>query len=125
MAHELIGKCPVCKQEMEVKKLECNFCGTSIEGSFELCKFCKLDSEQKEFIEVFIKCRGNIKEVERELSISYPTVRSKLDQAIKALGYEVGAGPEDDKGQKRKEVLDLLNSGELSSKEAIKLLKEL
>lgn len=125
MAHELIGKCPVCNQELEVKKLGCRFCGTNIEGNFEICKFCKLDPEQKRFIEIFIKCRGNIKEVERELNISYPTVRSKLDQVIKALGYDVGNIPDDDKGQKRKEILDLLNTGELSSKEAIKLLKEL
>lgn len=125
MAHELIGKCPICHQELEVTRLKCRYCGTAIEGTFELCKFCRLDPEQVNFIEVFIKCRGNIKEVEKELNISYPTVRSKLDQVIRALGYEVGAAPEDDKGTKRKEVLDMLNSGELSSKEAIKLLKEL
>lgn len=125
MAHELIGKCPICNQELEVTRLKCRFCGTSIEGSFELCKFCRLDPEQINFVEVFIKCRGNIKEVEKELNISYPTVRSKLDQVIKALGYEVGVAPEDDKGAKRKEILDMLNSGELSSKEAIKMLKEL
>lgn len=125
MGHELIGKCPVCNQELEVQRLSCRFCGTAIEGTFEICKFCRLDPEQKNFIEVFIKCRGNIKEVERELNISYPTVRSKLDQVIKSLGYEVGLAPEDDKGAKRKEILDLLNSGEISSKEAIKLLKDL
>lgn len=125
MGHELIGKCPVCSQELEIQRLHCRFCGTSIEGAFEICKFCRLDPEQKNFIEVFIKCRGNIKEVERELNISYPTVRSKLDQVIKSLGYEVGLVPEDDKGVKRKEILDMLNSGEISSKEAIKLLKEL
>ncbi len=124
MAYELIGKCPVCSQELEVSKLTCNFCGTSIEGNFELCKFCKLDQDQKQFIEVFIKCRGNIKEVERELNISYPTVRSKLDQVIKSLGYDVSAEVEDRTG-KRKEILDMLNAGDISSKEAIKLLKEL
>ncbi|AZR72224.1 hypothetical protein BBF96_01715 [Anoxybacter fermentans] len=125
MAHEIIGKCPVCNQELEVVKLKCRFCGTSIEGNFEVCKFCRLESEQKHFVEVFIRCRGNIKEVERELNISYPTVRSKLDQVIKALGYDVGSAPDDDKGAKRKEILDMLNSGEITSKEAIKLLKEL
>lgn len=125
MAHEIIGKCPVCNQELEVVRLNCRFCGTAIEGSFEICKFCRLDPEQKNFIEVFIKCRGNIKEVERELNISYPTVRSKLDLVIKSLGYEVGTAPEDDKGAKRKEILDMLNSGEISSKDAIKLLKDL
>ncbi len=125
MAHELIGKCPVCSQELEVTKLNCRYCGTSIEGNFEICKFCRLEPEQKNFIEVFIKCRGNIKEVEKELGISYPTVRSKLDQVIKSLGYDVAVVPEDDKGKKRKDVLDMLNSGELSSKEAVKILKEL
>ncbi len=125
MAHELIGKCPVCNQELEVTKLNCRFCGTSIEGSFEICKFCRLEPEQKDFIEVFIKCRGNIKEVEKELNISYPTVRSKLDQVIKSLGYDVNVAPDDDKGKKRKDILDMLNAGEITSKEAIKVLKEL
>lgn len=125
MGHELVGKCPVCTQELEVEKLSCRLCGTSIEGNFEICKFCKLEKEQKNFVEVFIKCRGNIKEVEKELGISYPTVRSKLDQVIHSLGYDVDSVPDDDKGTKRKEILDMLNSGDISSKEAIKLLREL
>lgn len=125
MSHEIIGKCPVCNQELEVTKLNCNFCGTSIEGNFEVCKFCRLSSEDTHFIEVFIKCRGNIKEVEKELNISYPTVRSKLNQVIEALGYEADSTSDEDKKTKRKEILDMLDSGEVTSKEAAKLLKDL
>lgn len=71
MKREVIGKCPVCNDELEVTKLHCNNCKTTIESRFDLCKFCKLNDEQKYFVEVFIKNRGNIKEIEKELNISY------------------------------------------------------
>jgi len=120
MNREVIGKCPVCGDEMEVTKLSCNYCGTSIEGHFTLCKFCKLSDEQKHFIEVFVKNRGNIKEIEKELGISYPTVRNKLENVIEALGYSPKyTAPSINK----KEVLEKLSLGEITSEEAIKLLK--
>ena len=79
MAREVLGKCPVCGSDTEITKISCNSCGTKIEGQFQLCKFCRLTAEQKTFLDAFIKCRGNIKEVEKELGISYPTVKNKLD----------------------------------------------
>lgn len=125
MANPIVGKCPVCSEGMHVTKLECPYCRTKVEGDFEICSFCRLGKEQLKFVEVFIKSRGNIKEVERELGISYPTVRSKLDNVIKAMGYDVQASPDDETGAKRKEILELLSKGELSSKEAVKMLKDL
>lgn len=120
MKREVLGKCPVCDDELHVTKLGCNNCHTSIEGNFSLCKFCKLTDEQKNFVEIFIKSRGNIKEIEKEMGISYPTVRGKLENIMESLGhspkYEV---PEVDK----KEILEKLSSGEITSDEAIKLLK--
>ena len=83
------GICPVCSHELSVSRLNCTFCPTKIEGDFTTCKFCRLPNEQREFVEVFIKCRGNIKDVEKELGISYPTVRNRLDAVIEALGYRV------------------------------------
>ncbi|MGB4373682.1 MAG: DUF2089 family protein, partial [Halanaerobiales bacterium] len=71
------------------------------------------------------RSRGNIKEVERELGISYPTVRNKLDEIIKALGYSVDTSPEDSIGERRKEILTMLEKGEISSQDAIKMLKNL
>ncbi len=125
MANQIVGKCPVCGEGMNVSRLECKVCQTTIEGDFEICSFCRLGKEQLKFVEVFIKSRGNIKEVERELGISYPTVRSKLDNVIKAMGYDVAAIPEDETGEKRREVLDLLGKGEITSKEAVKMLKDI
>lgn len=120
MKREVIGKCPVCGDELNVTKLSCSNCHTSIEGSFNLCKFCKLSTEQKGFLEVFVKNRGNIKEIEKELSISYPTVKNRLEDLIEALGYSPKySEPEIDK----KDILDRLNKGEITSEEALKLLK--
>ena len=120
MKKGVLGKCPVCDGELEVTRLSCPNCHTSIEGEFSLCKFCKLSKEQTSFLEAFIRNRGNIKEIEKDLGISYPTVRSKLENVIEALGYN----PKYDEPKvDKREVLEKLESGEISSQEAIKLLK--
>ena len=120
MKREVLGKCPICDDELHVSKLSCDSCKTTIEGKFELCKFCKLTNEEKSFIEIFIKSRGNIKEIEKEMGISYPTVRNKLENVIEALGYSPKyTEPEVNK----KEILEKLSSGEITSDEAIKLLQ--
>ena len=120
MKREVLGKCPICDGELHVSKLSCDSCKTTIEGKFELCKFCKLTNEEKSFIEIFIKSRGNIKEIEKEMGISYPTVRNKLENVIEALGYSPKyTEPEVNK----KEILEKLSSGEITSDEAIKLLQ--
>jgi len=85
---ESIGRCPVCGDVMHITKLECDSCNTIIESKFDICRFCQLPKEQKTFLEVFIKNRGSIKDVERELGISYPTVRAKLDAVIESMGFE-------------------------------------
>lgn len=122
MNREVLGKCPVCDGDTSVTKIKCSKCKTTIEGNFDLCKFCKLTSEQKVFIDVFIKCRGNIKEIEKELGISYPTVKNKIEDAVAALGHKV-----DNKASEsidRKEVLDRLNDGEISVDQALDMLKK-
>lgn len=118
---EIIGKCPVCGSGTEVTRISCNECDTHIEGHFKPCKFCRLSQEQKAFIDVFIKCRGNIKEVEKELGVSYPTVKNRLEDAASALGHRIEPDAVDP--GKRKEVLDKLNNGEISVEEALNLLK--
>ena len=120
MRRKVIGKCPVCGDELCVTRLTCNSCKTNIEGEFSLCKFCKLTNEQKGFVETFIKCRGNIKEIEKELGISYPTVRGKLENVIEALGYSPKYSTSD---INKKEILERLNAGEISTEEALRLLK--
>lgn len=123
MKKEVIGFCPICNSQFKVSKLSCNHCHSSLEGSFELSKFDYLNAEQKLFAEIFIKNRGNIKEIEKELGISYPTVRKNLDSIILALGYNLTSEEADDNGN-RKEILDKLNRGEISADEAVELLNK-
>src|ERR671922_2732870 len=86
---EVTGRCPMCEAELIVTHLRCQRCGTGLEGVFTLTKFDRLSREQLRFVDVFMKNRGVIRDVERELGISYPTVRSRLDELIRAMGYEV------------------------------------
>jgi hypothetical protein len=92
--YPVIGRCPVCGDELAVTRLQCGTCHTQLEGRFQLGRFQRLSPEQLAFIEVFVKNRGIIKDVEVELGISYPTVRARLDEALRAMGYP--AGGEDD-----------------------------
>jgi hypothetical protein len=121
-----LGRCPVCSGSLDVTELSCPRCDTSISGRFETCKFCQMSDEQRDFVATFIRCRGNIKEVERELGISYPTVRGRLDAVIQALGYPVESDRETEAevASRRKEILDSLSKGELSADDAVKLLKQ-
>lgn len=118
--NQVISRCPVCNNELAVTRLKCGACDTVIENNFRLSKFDYLSDEELYFTETFIRCRGNIKEVEKELSISYPTVRAKLDAVIKRLGYEAGA---DEQTAKREEILKALESGEITPEQAIAQLK--
>ncbi len=120
MAYPLITNCPVCSKQLNITKLQCKHCHTTVENEFELSKLASLGQEQLHFIEIFLKCRGSIKEVEKELGISYPTVRGKLDDIISALGYSANRKPEVDK----KKVVSMLEKGEITAEEAIALLKE-
>ena len=121
MKREVVGQCPICGGQVEVTEISCNGCKSTIRGHFKLCKFCQLSKEHKEFAEIFIKNRGNIKEIERELGISYPTVKGKLDGLIEALGYK---NQQPVSADRKKEILEQLNRGEITSDEAIKLLNE-
>lgn len=117
---KVISRCPVCGGELIAARLKCDSCETVIENKFKLSKFDYLSDEDQYFTATFIKCRGNIKEVEKELKISYPTVRARLDGIIKKLGYETQPGGEE---VKREEILKALERGEITAEEAIMSLK--
>jgi len=130
--YKMPHKCPVCDHEMKISKLTCTYCPTKIEGEFTPCKFCQLPAEQLIFMEAFIKCRGNIKEVEKELGISYPTVRSRLDSVIEALGYGVDKekvlehareNPHQE-SSRRQGILEALERGEISAQEATRQMRQ-
>ncbi len=123
ISYSVPDKCPVCGHELLVNRLSCTYCATKIEGEFSTCKFCRLPAEQREFIEVFIKCRGSIKEVERELGISYPTVRIRLDTVIAALGYR-GVDRGEGETVQAQDILDAREEGKISAAEAARRLKK-
>jgi len=122
----VVGRCPVCNHGVHVTEVKCGNCGTEIRGRFSLCRFCQLSDKQRNFIEVFLVARGNIKEVERKLGISYPTVRARLDAVLKELGYDdetdAGKDMQPDK-ETRMGILQSVKSGDLSVQDAIKALK--
>lgn len=127
MKYKMPNRCPVCGNRLTVTRLCCYKCSTVIEGRFRPCEFCNLPSDELEFIKTFIKCRGSIKEVEKELGISYPTVRSKLDAVIKDLGFEYGIQDNNQRKCERQknEILDQLSRNEITPQEAIEKIKKL
>jgi hypothetical protein len=96
MSHDVIATCPVCSNELTVTRLACRQCGTTLEGDFAVGRFGRLNREQMAMLESFLRSRGNLREMERELGISYPTVRSRVDALVRALGFADGAGPAED-----------------------------
>ena len=124
---KVLEQCPTCGGELTVTSLHCRACHTRIESEYSTCRFCRLSQESLDFIEVFVRNRGNIREMERELEISYPTVRSRLNTIIKELGYEVGAESDDlgEVSEERRTILKQLNEGEISASEATELINQL
>ena len=121
MTYTTLTNCPVCSNMLHITKLNCSHCHTTIENKFQLSKIASLSPEQLEFVETFLFCRGNIKEVEKELGISYPTVRGRLNDIISALGYETEPLKKNDRDEKK--IVSMLENGEITPEEAIKLLK--
>src|SRR5688572_18882141 len=91
MQREVISICPVCESQLYVTRLHCNTCGTTIEGEFNVGRFANLEREQMLLLEAFLRSRGNLRELERELGVSYPTVRNRVEALIRALGLSDGA----------------------------------
>jgi hypothetical protein len=78
--------CPVCRHRLEVTQLGCSQCGTGLSGQFESCEFCGLDDVDRDTLRVFLASRGNMKELERHLGVSYPTARARFDDLLGRLG---------------------------------------
>jgi hypothetical protein len=122
----VITQCPVCQDQLLVARLYCPSCATALEGRFELGRIAQLSSEQLGFVETFIRCQGKLNRVQEELGISYPTVRGRLEDVIRALGYEVDeAEPEPlvISEEARRGILGDLAAGRISSEEAMQMLQ--
>ena len=119
-----LNKCPVCGENLIVARYHCESCDTSIEGRFENNAFPGLTGQQIEFVKTFVRCEGKINRMEDELDLSYPSIRNLLQDVIRAMGYEPGKdmSPEISE-EKRRSVLDDLDSGKISAEDATRLLR--
>ena len=147
MVHDVIATCPVCSGELTITRLHCRACGSALEGEFGVGRFGRLDREQLGLLESFLRSRGNLKEMERELGISYPTVRGRVDALVRALGFgdapdasgegdefdidtaidldEPPTGDHPDAGAQRREILERLARKEIGAEEAAEALRAL
>jgi hypothetical protein len=118
-----LSKCPVCDGELTVTRLHCDTCDTTIEGRFTNTAFAGLAPEQLDFIETFVRCEGKLTRVQEEMALSYPTVRNRLQEVIRALGYEPGKEESTEiSDEQRLGVLEELDSGKISAEEAMRRL---
>ena len=115
--------CPSCSSPLVVTQLNCTACGTGVVGKFELSPFFRLSPESLRFLEVFVRNRGNVKEMERETGESYWAIRRQLDEVIVEMGIE--AAKSDDVSTHRQEILAQLSRGEINVQEATKLLSQI
>ncbi len=109
------GRCPACSGPMQVEKLRCASCGTEVQGQYRPCPACALDPEARRLLDLFLRFRGNLRDVQRALSVSYPTARARLDGMFAKLDLEA---PQDAMG-----ILRKVREGELSVDDAVKALR--
>ena len=149
MPHDVISTCPVCASELAVTRLHCSSCGTTLEGDFSVGRFGRLNRDQMALLESFLRSRGNLREMERELGISYPTVRNRVEALVRALGLADGEAlplPESEQPEpstasqsagdaaamtkvevasRRQEILEALAAGKLDATEAAERIRDL
>jgi hypothetical protein len=134
--HDVISTCPVCSSELAVTRLHCASCGTTLEGDFSVGRFGRLSRDQLALLESFLRSRGNLRDMERELGISYPTVRSRVEQLIRSLGFgprgddddAVVGAPADEgstAGATRQDILERLARHEIGAEEAATAIRAL
>jgi hypothetical protein len=123
--YPVISQCPVCQEDLTITRLHCRNCETTLDGQFFSGPFAMLNREQLEFIETFVRCEGKLNRMEVELGLSYPTVRNRLHEVIRALGYEPGAEEETGvSAAERQRILEELSEGNITAEEAMRTLQE-
>jgi len=132
---KILERCPACGHtELTATVLRCPQCGTEVHGAFVASRFCRLAESSLEFLEIFVRNRGNLKEMERELGIAYTSLRNRLNEIIREMGYEAkedepetpSPPPTDSLLRRRRQViLERLRNGEITPDEAVQLLRRL
>lgn len=124
--NRLPTRCPLCNGELSVTRIYCHDCDTTIEGRFTTGAFSQLNQEQLAFVELFVRCEGKISRMESEINLSYPTIRNRLHEIIRAMGYEPGGGDETPgmSDQERQRILEDLDKGVISAEKAMQMLQE-
>jgi hypothetical protein len=118
MAHRHAPRsCPVCGERLALTRLSCPECETELSGAFEACDFCSLDADDREMLRVFLRSRGNMKDLERHLGVSYPTARARFDKLLRKLGLEPTEA-----SSERLSLLEALSRGEIEVSEALEQL---
>ena len=115
---KLIEACPTCDSAtLSITEVTCDTCGTQVRSHYSRCPFCSLSDEEQAFLLLFVRNRGNLKDLEKTLGVSYPTVRAKLDELVDRLtpAAAATATPSDP----RQAVLAKVQAGELSPAEAL------
>lgn len=126
-------ECPACPARLMVTRLQCPACGTEVAGAFAAHRLVNVPEPHASLLELFLRVRGNVKEMERELGLSYPTVRARLDEALAAArpqleparGAPGRVPPRDEYRSRREDVLSALERGEVTATEAAGRLREL
>lgn len=121
--HRAPGVCPVCAETLLPVRLGCPGCGTEIIGEFDACEFCSLDDAELHLLRLFLAARGNLKEVEKHLGVSYPTARLRLTGLLTSLGLSGEA--DEEAGLTTEQVLKEVAQGALTPTEGARLLDEL
>jgi len=145
--HKVPPGCPVCSGSLYPTEVTCSDCGTQVRSAFQGCGFCRLTADQLQFVEIFLRSRGNLSGVGDELDISYPTVARRLEAVVAALDGRVGSTPavpvapaaspvpvppeaepkrtDDDLARERREILEMLDHGDITAEEATRRLQDL
>jgi hypothetical protein len=132
---KIVEACPACGSQMLVTRLSCNSCETEVTGKFQTTRFDRLSPGSLSFLEQFVRLRGNVKEMERELGVPYNAVRTRLDEVIRELGFDAPARSAEEEVRtgeplpaalpQRREVLERLERGEIDPARAVAELEAL
>jgi hypothetical protein len=114
------SSCPICHAPLQITRLHCDSCSTTIEGNFQAGGWANLSPEQMAFVETFVKCEGKLNRMEKEVGLSYPTLRNRLVEVIQAMGFEPGAADASD--ESRRKVLEDVAAGRINAQDAMRRL---